>query len=68
MEKCGKCYWYRWVDSVWGNCWRFPPVILINKSFLKIEYGQERPEIFADDFACGEFKLSKIKENYGRKD
>lgn len=54
-KKCGECYWYRWEDSVWGHCWRFPPMILIRKLFFKIKYEQERPHIYADEFACGEW-------------
>ena len=61
MKKCGTCYWYRWMDSVWGNCWRFPPIVLIRRIFPKIAKGQDKPEVFADDFACGEYKERKKK-------
>jgi len=59
FKKCGECYWYRWEDSVWGYCWRFPPKRTIRKIFPKIRYKQTYPEVLLDGIACGEFK-SKI--------
>ncbi len=55
-DKCKNCYWYRWRDSVWGYCWRFPPKEELVGIFPKIKYKMVRPEIIGDDFSCGEFK------------
>ena len=57
--KCKDCYWYRWEDSVWGYCWRFPPQRkLVN--FLKTKYKMCRPELLAGEIGCGEFKENKL--------
>jgi hypothetical protein len=57
-ERCENCYWYRWEDSVWGYCWRFPPKIIKKRKYFwqpeKIE--QTKPEVYCDTIACGEFK------------
>jgi len=55
-KKCENCKWYRWEDSVWGHCHRFPPKKILRKRFPKLEYRMEYPEVYADygDF-CGEY-------------
>lgn len=56
-QRCKNCYWYRWEDSVWGYCWRFPPKYEIRSVFPKVKYDKVgRPEVEAECFACGEFK------------
>jgi len=56
IKRCENCYWYRWEDSVWGYCWRFPPQNKLIKIFPKIEYKMNRPEVLAEEICCGEFK------------
>jgi hypothetical protein len=61
LDRCENCYWYRWEDSVWGYCWRFPMQIILEKIFPKIKYKQTRPEVYYNDIACGEFKKKEEK-------
>ena len=62
INRCEDCYWYRWEDSVWGYCWRFPPIVrLVGTIFKNIipprfwATKQDRPEVFYDEPACGGF-------------
>ena len=59
-KRCGDCFWYRWEDSVWGYCWRFPPRELLVIWFPRPKYKMDRPEVLSEEIACGEFKQ---KEN-----
>ena len=56
LKRCKDCYWYRWEDSVWGYCWRFPPKEELIRVFPKIKYKMNRPEVFNSEICCGEFK------------
>jgi len=58
-NKCKNCQWYRWEDSVWGYCWKFPPQIILKSIFPKIKHKQENPEVYREGIACGEFKPTK---------
>jgi len=60
-QVCGNCKYYRCRDSVWGNCYRYPPKLIIKSIFPKIKYNKVRPEVYEDydnDF-CGEFESRK---------
>jgi len=59
-KRCENCYWYRWEDSVWGYCWRFPPKKELTKLFPKLKYKMSRPEVSYDEIICGEFKPKTI--------
>ena len=58
MKKCKDCYWYRWEDSIWGYCWRFPPKFVQFRNYFwqpsKIKI--IRPEVDSETICCGEFK------------
>jgi len=61
-KKCENCYWYRWEDSVWGYCWRYPPKLRLKSVFPKIKYHKvDRPEVNYNEPVCGEFKERQLK-------
>ena len=55
IEKCENCIYFRWADSVWGYCKRFPKKEIMISWFPKIKYDMQYPETLYEDF-CGEFK------------
>jgi NAD-dependent dihydropyrimidine dehydrogenase PreA subunit len=59
-QTCGGCRYFKPVWSGWGECHRFPPVVvwaIINREGCQqSEPTTTRPLVAVDDF-CGEFKV-----------
>ena len=54
---CGHCKNYRMIDSGYGWCVRYPPVMVqINRLFHKLEYAFTYSEVPFNCAPCGEFK------------
>ena len=58
-QTCENCKYFRWEDSVWGYCKRYPRQI-IYKSGLYGEFVNKYPRTAYDDY-CGEYK-KRIKK------
>jgi len=72
FDTCGKC-----ASFIGASCFRFPPQVIVRPTVVHHsgdpqripptetqEILSVRPQVSADDFACGEFKLSEKLANF----
>lgn len=49
--RCEQCYYYHMIDSGYGDCYRYPPKIVV----VKLGYEYLRMCVAWYDSVCGEF-------------
>lgn len=56
MKQCEQCHYYMMIDSGYGNCRRYPPVLqkIRLRGRLLVSYSYEYPVVAFDNPACGE--------------
>ena len=66
-EKCENCQLYRFIDSGYGHCRRYPPKteerFVRSGIVLRKEYNIEYPVVPWDHVTCGEFKKRRKYES-----
>ncbi len=56
-KNCEDCKWYKFWDSAYGRCLRFPPQTYLYKySWFKVGHKIAYPLVAFDNQACGEYK------------
>ena len=59
-RECQNCINYKFIDSCFGWCKRFPPTVKrIRKWFKKETYVSVYPMVTYDDGGCGELRFRK---------
>lgn len=60
-KRCELCRHYGFIDSGFGYCRRYPPV-LVRVKLLKLRYEAEYPEVAWCENACGEFSKKEVQK------
>lgn len=59
-KRCDRCEHYKMIDSGYGDCYRFPPELILVRRF-PLKYDIFRVTVAWYDFACGEYREDNLK-------
>ena len=58
---CVKCLNYKAIDSGYGHCKRYPPLLVNEGNIFKAKFVNRFPIVAWCDLGCGEFRYNKTK-------